>query len=45
MIEKVFREEYPRDPVYYIKSLALTSGYVLPNGTKVGETLKNGMQS
>ena len=43
MIEKEFRNEYPSEPVYYIKSLCLTSGYVLPNSTKVGEILKPGI--
>ena len=42
MIEKEFRNEYPRDPQYYIKNLSLTSGYVLPNSSKVGEILKPG---
>lgn len=39
-IEKEFRNEFPREATYYIKSLCFTSGYVLPNSSKVGETLK-----
>lgn len=31
--------------MYYIKTLCLTSGYVLPNSAKVGEILKYGMIS
>eukprot|EP00347_Sterkiella_histriomuscorum_P015139 403358172 len=41
-IEKEFRNEFPRDPAYTIKNLCLTSGYVLPNSSKVGEVLKYG---
>lgn len=42
MIEKEFRNEYPWEPLYYLKTLCLTSGYVLPNSTKVGDIIKNG---
>ncbi len=42
MIEKEFKNEYPKEPAYTIKKLCLTSGYILPNSVKVGEALKPG---